>query len=129
MRLARLLAIDLAVGIFALASWRGVHLSDSLPRDTFRKIGRVIADTPLSVAAVSARRSLFKGNGVNITVGANAMQNTTVRAAAEGVPVINRRTILTGLGAATAAVVTLVKAESSGLTKAGGFQERERKIR
>ncbi|UVC12957.1 MULTISPECIES: hypothetical protein [Mesorhizobium] len=49
------------------------------------------------------------------------MPNTSVRAAAEGMPaVINRRTILTGIGAATAAAVTLGKAESTGLANAEG---------
>ncbi|MER9159075.1 hypothetical protein [Mesorhizobium sp. M0778] len=53
------------------------------------------------------------------------MPNTPVRAAAEGLPAISRRTILVGLGAATATAVTLGKAESTALTKAGGFQERK----
>jgi hypothetical protein len=50
------------------------------------------------------------------------MPNKPVRAAAEGMPTeeITRRTILTGLGAAAAASVTLRKAESAGLDSAGG---------
>jgi hypothetical protein len=52
------------------------------------------------------------------------MPNKPVRAAAEGMPAeeITRRTILTGLGAAAAASVTLRKAESAGLGDAGGFR-------
>lgn len=51
------------------------------------------------------------------------MPNTPVRAAAEGMPdVINRRAILTGIGAvAIAAAVTCRKAESAGLDEEAGF--------
>jgi hypothetical protein len=50
------------------------------------------------------------------------MPSKPVWAAAEGMPTeeITRRTILTGLGAAAAASVTLRKAESAGLGEAGG---------
>jgi hypothetical protein len=48
------------------------------------------------------------------------MPNITVRAAAEGMPkIINRRTILTGMGAVAIAAVTSRKAESAGLDEAG----------
>jgi hypothetical protein len=48
------------------------------------------------------------------------MPNTSVRAAAEGMPaVINRRTILTGIGAVAIAAVTSRKTESDGLDEAG----------
>jgi hypothetical protein len=49
------------------------------------------------------------------------MPDTTVRAAAEGLPIekISRRAILTGIGAVVVAAVTSRKAESSGLGEAG----------
>lgn len=51
------------------------------------------------------------------------MPKTPLQAAGEAMPVakINRRNMLTGIGAASATALTLGKAESSGLAKAGGF--------